>query len=113
MCTFIIATVEDTWICEHHNLVAMYSYVSPHTLLDHLWGYCTGLHSLDVLTLRDSMHTMHKDAEGISECINALEDTQKRSKRAGADNAFSNKYLVMTATAAMLSTQQYEPTNLK
>ena len=74
VCAFIIATVEDTWIREHHDPITMYSYVSPRTLLDHLWGSCTGLHSLDVLALRESMRTMHKDAEGIPEYVNALED---------------------------------------
>ena len=59
---FIIATVEDTWICEHHDPITIYSYVSPRILLDHLWASCTGLHSLDVLALRESMCTMHKDA---------------------------------------------------
>ena len=88
--TFIIATVEDTWIREHHDPVTMYSYVSPCTLLDRLCGSCTGHHSLDVLVLQNSIHTMHKDAEGIPEYINALEDAQKRSKWAGADNAFSH-----------------------
>ena len=110
---FIIANVEDTWIREHHDPVTMYSYVSPRTLLNHLWASCTGLHSLDVLALRDSMRTMHKDSEGIPEYINALEDAQRRSRRAGDANAFSNTYLVMVATSAMLSTQQFETTNEK
>ena len=58
---FIIATVEDTWICEHHDPITTYSYVGPRILLDHLWGSCTGLHSLDVLAIRDSLRTMYKD----------------------------------------------------
>ena len=66
-----------------------------------------------MLVLHKSMHTMHKDAERIPEYINALEDAQKRSKRAGANDAFSNNYLAIIATAAMLATHQYEPTNLK
>ena len=45
--------------------------------MDHLWGSCTGLHSLDVLALHESMCTIHKYTEGILEYINALEDTDK------------------------------------
>jgi hypothetical protein len=56
---------------------------------------------------------MYEDTEGIPEYINALEDAQKRSKRAGADDAFSDHNLIIIATSAMLSTQQYEPTNQK
>ena len=58
---FIIASVEDTWICEHHNPITVYIYVAPRTLLNRLWGSCTGLHSLDVLAIRDSLRTMYKD----------------------------------------------------
>ena len=59
-------------MCEHPYPITAYSYITSLTLLDHLWSSCTGLHSLDMIALRESMRTMHKDAEGIPEYINAL-----------------------------------------
>jgi hypothetical protein len=56
---------------------------------------------------------MHKDTEGIPKYINALEDAQKQSKCADENNVFSDHELLVVATAAMMSTQQYKPTNLK
>eukprot|EP00957_Ditylum_brightwellii_P000273 21416-Ditylum_brightwellii.AAC.1 len=110
---FVIVNVEDTCVCEHHNPITAYSYVLPRKLMDHRWDLCTGLHSLDVLVLCDSMRTMHKNTEGILEYINVLEDAQKSSKHADTTNAFTYHDLLIIANAAMLSTQQYECTNKK
>eukprot|EP00957_Ditylum_brightwellii_P006478 491156-Ditylum_brightwellii.AAC.1 len=85
---FVIANVEDTWVCEHHDPITAYSYVPPR------------LHSLDILALRNSMCTMHKNTEGIPEYINALEDAQKCSKHAGTTNAFTDHDLLIIANAA-------------
>ena len=41
-------------------------------MLTHLWAYCRGLHSLDILALHTSMLTMHIDVMGIPEYINDM-----------------------------------------
>ena len=103
---FIIATVEDTWIRELQDPITGYSNQAPRAILDHLWASCSGLSHLDTLALRDSMRTMHVDVQGIPEYINALKDTQKRSKRANPENAIMDHFLMVVATAAMLGSQR-------
>ena len=75
--------------------------------MDHLWKSCSGLHSIDVLALRTKMLTMHEDAGGIPEYINALEDTQKQAARAGTKMAFSDHDLMLVAMTALYSTEQF------
>jgi hypothetical protein len=70
--------------------------------MDHLWASCSRLSYLDTLVLRDSMRTMHIEVQGIPEYINALEDVQKRSKRADKEHAINDHFLVVIASAAML-----------
>ena len=103
---FIISAVEDTWIRELQDPITGYSHQAPRGILEHLWASCSGLSHLDTLALRDSMRTMHVDVQGIPEYINALEDAQKRSKRADPENAISDHFLMVIATAAMLGSQR-------
>ena len=53
------------------------------------------------------MLTMHEDAQGIPEYINALEDAQKRSARAGSKMAFSDHDLMLVAMTALYGTDQF------
>ena len=55
------------------------------------------------------MHNAHKDSEGIPEYINTLEDGQDKAERAGAP--ITNHMLVIIATKAMLTTEQFSRTN--
>ena len=75
--------------------------------MDYLWKTCSGLHSIDVLALRTKMLIMHEVGQGIPEYINALEDAQKRSARAGSKMAFSDQNLMLVAIAALYSTEQF------
>ena len=75
--------------------------------MDHLWKSFSGLHSINVLALRTKMLTMHEDAGGIPEYINALKDAQKRSARAGASHAFTDHDLMLVAMTALYSTDQF------
>ena len=109
---FIVASIEDTWIRELRDPITGYGQIQPKDIMTHLWASCRGLHSLDLLTLRTSMLTMHVDAMGIPEYINDLEDAKKRSARGkgGLIDAFTDNYLMQVATAAMLKTQRYTST---
>ena len=73
----------------------------------HLWKTRSGLHSIDVLALRTKMPTMHEDAQGIPEYINALKDAQKQSARVGRKMAFSDHDLMLVAMAALYGTEQF------
>ena len=110
---FIITSVEDTWIRELHDPIMGYSHQPPRAIMDHLWASCSGLHYLDTLALRNKMRTLHLEVQGIPEYINALEDAQKRSKRADKDNAINDHFLVVIASAAMMSSQRLPRANWK
>ena len=103
----IVHCVEDTWIRELRDPITGYAHVPPLDIMDHLWKTCSGLHSIDVLALRTKMLTMHEDAQGIPEYINALEDAQKRSARAGSKMAFTDTDLMLVAMTALYSTEQF------
>ena len=56
---FILAVVEDTWVCELREPIKFYTDMAPFVLLDHFHTLCGGLHSLDVLALKKEMHHYH------------------------------------------------------
>jgi hypothetical protein len=78
-------------------------------MLVHLQSMCGGLHALDVLALQEKMHNAHKYSEGIPVYTNTLEDGRDKANRAGAP--ISNNMLVIIATKAMLTTEQYPRAN--
>ena len=51
------------------------------------------------------MHNAHIDCDGIPEYINTLEEGMDKAERAGAP--ISTNMLVIIATKAMLTTEQY------
>ena len=53
------------------------------------------------------MLTMHEDAQGIPEYINALKDAQKRSARAGSKMAFTDHDLMLVDMMVLYSTEQF------
>ena len=60
----------------------------PCGIMEHLWKSCSGLHSIDVLSLRTKMLSMHEDSTGILKYINTLEDAKKRSECADSTHAW-------------------------
>ena len=70
-CAQRVHCVDDTWICELRDSITGYALVPPRDIMDYLWKTCSGIHSIDVLALRTKMLTMHEDASGIPEYINA------------------------------------------
>ena len=63
-----------------------------------------------MLALRTSILTMHKDTEGISAYINALENAKKMLQRTDAANAFTEHNLMLVAVNALLATHQFPRT---
>uniref|UniRef100_A0A7S4JRA9 Uncharacterized protein n=1 Tax=Odontella aurita TaxID=265563 RepID=A0A7S4JRA9_9STRA len=106
---FVLAVIEDTWVCELKHSTTFYTQVRGISLLAHLQSICSGLHALDALALQNEMKGFHVTAEGIPEYINALEDSQKRSARAG--QPITEITLVMIASNAMLTTGQFPRAN--
>ena len=107
--SFIIAVVSETYIRDLRHSKFFYTKVKPKAMLAHLQSTCVGLHALNVLALQEKMHNAHKDSEGIPEYINTLEDGRDKAARAGAP--ISNNMLVIIATKAMLTTEQYPRAN--
>ena len=105
--TFILSCVDDTWIHELKDPITGYDHVPPHGIMEHIWKSCSGLHSIDVLSLRTKMMYMHEDTTGIPEYINALEDAKKRSERADSAHAFTEHNLMLVAVRALFTTQQF------
>ena len=77
----------------------------------HLTTTCVGIHALNVLTLQNEMQKYHTEYESIPTYINALEDAQKQSGRAG--NMIPDAQLLLIATTSIFSTQQFPPANDK
>ena len=111
--SFILKAVEDTWVRELKDPETFYTDVSPRDLIDHLQVQCTGRHTINILALQDEMRNYHIEYEGILEYINALEDAQRRVKRAGNDREYfvNNATLSLIASTAMLKMQQFPRVN--
>lgn len=110
---FILKAVEDTWVRELKDPETFYTDVAPRALLNHLQSQCTGRHAVDILAMQDEMRAYHLEYEGIPEYINALEDAQRRAKRAGDDGEYivTDATLLLIASTAMLKTQQFPRVN--
>ena len=108
---FILAVVEDTWVCKLRDPDLFYTAVKPRALLDHLRSMCIGFHAMDVLNLKNEMQTYHEDMEGIPEYINKLEDAQKQSNR--VVNPFTDPTLLFFAANGMLHTNCFPCANEK
>ena len=106
---FIIAVVSETYIRDLRHAKYFYSNVKPRAMLAQPQSTCGGLHAVDFLALQEKMHNDHNDSEGIPEYINTMEDGRDKAARAGAP--ILNSMLVIIATKAMLTTEQYPRTN--
>ena len=62
-----------------------------------------------MLKMKNKMQLYHLDMEGIPEYINAIEDNQKKSKRAG--NTIADSTLLLISTNSMLSTEHLPHAN--
>ncbi len=50
-------------------------------VLDHLQIVCLGIHSVDIIALRNEMKKYHKSSQSIPEYINMLEAAQRKTGR--------------------------------
>jgi hypothetical protein len=106
---FIMTVVTDTYIRELKSPKFFYTNIKPKALLTYLQSMCGGLHALDVLALQEEMHNAHKDSDGIPEYINTLEDGRDKAERAGAP--ITNNMLIIIATKAMITSEQFPRAN--
>ena len=105
--------VDKTWVLELKDKETLFTQVTSRQLMDHLQSICGGLHAIDVLALHNEMQEYHTDSEGILDLKNALEATQKKSKRGTSNNPITDAKLLLIATNAMLKTGAHPRTTYK
>ena len=106
---FVLAVVADTWVRELRDSEYLYTKVLPKDLFAHLQAGCTVRHALDLLAMHNEMQCYHLEVEGIPEYINMLEDSQRKAGRAG--QKIANKTLLLFASTAMLTSEQFPRAN--
>ena len=75
-------------------------------LLDHLIEFCSGLHTVYAVDIPQVMETLFRDAEGIPQYTNAMEVTQRKSKRAKL--VIHDEYMHAVALKLLLQSGGYE-----
>ena len=99
---FIVCVVEDVWISPlSKGSPTFYAKRKTKELLDQLQVVCTGHHAINWLSLQEKIRTMHVTTDTIPQYIVALEKAQLQAYR--AEIPILDKYLMMVATKAMLS----------
>ena len=91
---------------ELKNARTYYTKVHSKDLLDHLKSSCLGTHAIDNFILQFDMRKYHKQADGIPEYINMLEDAQRMALRIDETNPITGTSVMNIVNAAMLSLQQ-------
>ena len=112
-CALILHVVDKTWVLELKDKETLFTQVNPRQFLYTLQSICGGLHAIDVLALQKDMQEYHTDSEGILEYINALEATQKKSKRRTGNNPITDATLLLIVTNTMLKTGAHPRTTDK
>ncbi len=75
-------------------------------LLEHLEIYSIGLHALNIVALYSNMLLLYKNAASLPDFIIAMEEAQKKAKRAKLP--ILDIELAMYATTSMLQSQDYK-----
>jgi hypothetical protein len=82
-CKKLICTaVEEVYINELKDGTTFYHKVLARDLLKHLQKNSTGLHALDIVALCSNMLLLYKNAVSMPDFILAMEEVQKKAKRA-------------------------------
>jgi uncharacterized ParB-like nuclease family protein len=102
---FLMEVVNNLWINNLKDADTFYTKVTALQIVVHNDANSGGLHSIDMLTLRLSMQTYYKQADGIPQYIAMLEDAQKKEKQ--ANMPIVDAKLVMMALAAVLAVQHF------
>ena len=102
---FIRNAVDEIWYKDLKHARSFYNAVTAKTLLAHLDDNCGGLHPSELINLNTEMMGYYAEAEGIPEYINALEDAQRKLRRANLPMDDAN--LLAMASTAVLASQHY------
>ena len=101
-----MAVVAKTWYKKLENTDTFYTNVTALKLLDHLPKFFSGLHTVNAVDISQVMKTLFIDAEGIPQFINAMEASQRKSKR--ANFVINDKYLHDVALKWLLQSGEYK-----
>jgi hypothetical protein len=78
----IRAAVKEVYINKLKDGATFFYKVNAQELLEHLEKNSTGLHALDIVALRTNMLLLYKNAASMPDFILAMEEAQKKTKRA-------------------------------
>ena len=95
---FLCEVVNEVWYNDLKNADIFYTKVTAREIIFFLDANSGGLHAINMISLRTSMHNYYTQADGVPQYINLLEDAHKKATRAGMPIA--NIELVMMASAA-------------
>jgi hypothetical protein len=102
---FLCETVNKVWYNDLKDANTFYTKVMALEIMTFLDTNSSGLHAIDMISLRTNMHQYYTQADGIPQYIIMLEDAQKKAKRAGMP--ITDIELVMIASAAILLAQHF------
>ena len=100
-----MAVVAETCYKELEDPDTFYTKITTLKLMDHLTEFCLGLHTVDTMDIPQVMKTLFRDAEGIPQFINAMEEAQRKSKRAKL--IINDNYLHAVALKSLLQSVEY------
>ena len=69
---FILAVIDDVWVCELRNPTKFYTNVLPSALLEHLKERCTGLHVINAIEVLLIIQGYYSDASIMPINVNIL-----------------------------------------
>jgi hypothetical protein len=102
---FLRDMVNEVWYNDLKDAEMFYMQVTALKIVTFLNLNSGGLHAVDMLLLRTSMHQYYTQADSIPQYIIMLEDAQKKAKR--ADMPIADIELVMMASAAVLVAKHF------
>jgi hypothetical protein len=102
---FLREVVDKVWYNDLKDADTFYTKVLALKIMAFLDTNSRGLHAVDIITLRTTMHGYYAQADGIPQYIIMLEEAQKKAKRAGMP--ITDIKLVMMASAAILAAQYF------
>ena len=75
-------------------------------LFEHLTTFCAGFHTVNAVDIPQLMKELYKDSDGVPQFINAMEEAQRKSKRAKL--VINYEYLHAVALKSLLQPGEYE-----
>jgi hypothetical protein len=102
----ILAAVEEVDINKLKDGTTFFHKVFAQDLLKHLKKNSTGLHALDIVMLHSNMLLLYKNAASMPDFILAIEEAQKKAKR--AELPIPDIELAMYAATSVLQSGNYK-----